>query len=125
MLLLEQFTFSLGERRILDGLDFDLARGDYLAVIGPNGAGKSTLLKCLMRLHERGRSTGNIFVKGRPLSEYGQKELARAIAYVPQAGGWIPPFTVEEFLRLSRYPMLGWAEPLRPLIWRPCAGLWN
>lgn len=104
MLQLEHFTFSLGERRILDGLDFRLAQGDYLAVIGPNGAGKSTLLKCLMRLHEHGRSTGSIFVKGRPLAEYGQKELARTISYVPQAGSWIPPFTVEELLRLSRYP---------------------
>jgi len=26
------------------------------------------------------------------------------LGYVPQAGGWIPPFTVEELLRLSRYP---------------------
>ncbi len=42
-----------------------------------------------------------------PLRLYGldgPRDLAKLIAYVPQAGGWIPPFTVEEFLLLSRYP---------------------
>jgi iron complex transport system ATP-binding protein len=57
-----------------------------------------------LRLHEKGRSTGGIRVKGRDIAAYSQRELARVISYVPQAGGWIPPFTVEEFLRLSRYP---------------------
>ena len=107
MLRVEKYSFSLGDRLILDGLDFQLSRGDYLSVIGPNGAGKSTLLKCLMRLHERDRSSGSISVSGRPLGDYGQKELARTISYVPQAGGWIPPFTVEELFRLSRYPYVG------------------
>jgi iron complex transport system ATP-binding protein len=104
MLKLESFTFNLDGRRILDRLEFTVPGGVYLSIIGPNGAGKSTLLKCLMHLHERGRAQGEIVIQGRPLSEYGQKSLARTLAYVPQAGGWIPPFTVEELLRLGRYP---------------------
>ena len=104
MLNLKDFTFTLDGRPILDHLEFTIPEGGYLSVIGPNGAGKSTLLKCLMRLHERGLAQGEISIQGRPLSEYGQKKLARILAYVPQAGGWIPPFTVEELLRLSRYP---------------------
>jgi len=104
MLRIENFSFSLDGRLILDNLDFAVPGGVYLSIIGPNGAGKSTLLKCLMRLHERGRTQGGIVIQGRPLAEYGQKNLARTLAYVPQAGGWIPPFTVEELSRLSRYP---------------------
>ena len=104
MLKIKKFSFSLDGRRILDSLDFTVPRGVYLSIIGPNGAGKSTLLKCLMRLHERGRAQGEIVIQGRPLADYGQKRLAQTLAYVPQAGGWIPPFTVEELLRLSRYP---------------------
>jgi len=88
----------------LQGLDFSLSQKGCLSVIGPNGAGKSTLLKCLLRLHERGHSSGEIQIKGKDIAAYGQRELAKVISYVPQAGGWIPPFTVEEFLRLSRYP---------------------
>ncbi|MCL1985780.1 MAG: ABC transporter ATP-binding protein [Betaproteobacteria bacterium] len=106
MLHIQQFSFALEGNSILDGLSFSLAKGEYLSVIGPNGAGKSTLLKCLMRVHEHGTSRGEIRLKGRLLSEYAQRTLAALVSYVPQAGGWVPPFTVEELLRLSRYPYL-------------------
>jgi ABC-type multidrug transport system ATPase subunit len=35
---------DFGAKRVLRGLDFEVARGDFLVVTGPNGAGKSTLL---------------------------------------------------------------------------------
>jgi iron complex transport system ATP-binding protein len=104
MLRVRDFSFSFNGSPALQRLNFALPPGGCLSVIGPNGAGKSTLLKCLLRLHERGRSSGEIRVKDRELAAYSQRELAKAISYVPQPGGWIPPFTVEEFLRLSRYP---------------------
>ncbi len=39
-----------GERTALDGVDFELARGETLLVLGPNGAGKTTLLRILATL---------------------------------------------------------------------------
>lgn len=104
MLELNNFSFSFHNDPVLMDISFFISQGQYLSIIGPNGAGKSTLIKCIMRLHEKGHSEGRIIVKGRPLETYSQKELARIISYVPQAGGWIPPFTVGELLRLSRYP---------------------
>ena len=104
MLAVNDFSFALDERPILRGISFTVAKGGCLSIIGPNGAGKSTLLKCLLRLNERGSTQGEILVKGLPLAHFRQRELARIIGYVPQAGGWIPPFTVLELLRLSRYP---------------------
>jgi iron complex transport system ATP-binding protein len=97
------FSFSANGEPALQGLDFSLPQGGCLSVIGPNGAGKTTLLKSLLRLHDTGRSSGEVRVKGRDLAAYGRRELARVVSYVPQAGGPLPPFTVEEFLRLSRY----------------------
>lgn len=113
MLELNKFTYELGGRAILQDIGFRLSSGAYLSIIGPNGAGKSTLLKCLLRLHEAGRQTGKIMLEGRELESYKQRELARLIAYVPQAGGWIPPYTVEEFLRLSRYPYSAFSNSLQ------------
>lgn len=99
-----EFSFSLAGVSIIDGINFSLKKGEYLSIIGPNGSGKSTLLKCLLRLHEGGQSRGQIQLLGQPITKYSQRDLARHMAYVPQAGGRIPPFTVAEFLKLSRYP---------------------
>ena len=104
---LDGFGFSFGEEPVLAGISFRLNRGESLHIIGPNGTGKSTLLRCILNLHEHGKSSGEIWIKERPASSYKQRELAGIISYVPQAGGWVPPFTVEEFLRLSRYPRQG------------------
>lgn len=104
MIKLSDFSYSFGQAPVLDGLNLELPAGGWLSVIGPNGAGKSTLLKALLRLNEGGAQAGSALLAGRGLERYRQKDLARLVAYVPQAGGWIPPFTVEEFLRLSRYP---------------------
>lgn len=100
----EDFGFSFPHTPILQGIHFCLEPGAYLSIIGPNGSGKSTLLKCFLRLHETGRTNGRLHVRGRDLASYSQRELAHLIAFVPQAGGRIPPFSVAEFLKLSRYP---------------------
>lgn len=39
---------SFGDRKLFEGLDFDLYRGEKVALIGPNGVGKSTLFKIIM-----------------------------------------------------------------------------
>src|SRR5207302_4149525 len=48
VLRVEGLSKRFGDKRIFEGLSFNLARGDKLAVIGPSGIGKSTLLKLLV-----------------------------------------------------------------------------
>ncbi|WP_327654496.1 amino acid ABC transporter ATP-binding protein [Streptomyces sp. NBC_00483] len=43
-------TKSYGSLTVLDGLDFDVDRGEVVCLLGPSGSGKSTLLRCLNRL---------------------------------------------------------------------------
>lgn len=106
------FTLTRGSRTILREISFTVARGESVAIIGPNGAGKTSLLKCLIRILRGG--PGRILVDGRPLERYGQAELARRLAYVPQADGRATPFTVREFVEMARYPHLGPLAPVRP-----------
>ena len=41
---------TLNSHHILDGLSFNIEKGDIAAIIGPNGSGKTTLLKAMLGL---------------------------------------------------------------------------
>ncbi len=56
---------SFGDLKVLDGMSFDVARGEVLAIIGPSGSGKSTMLRCLNFLEEH--DAGEILIEGEPL----------------------------------------------------------
>jgi len=47
---LRNVTRQFGERRVLDGLNLDLAPGSFTALLGRSGSGKTTLLRTLARL---------------------------------------------------------------------------
>lgn len=101
-----------GTRAILRDVTFSLERGERVALLGPNGAGKTTLLQGLNRILPG--VDGRIRVDGRPLAAYSQRELARRMAYVPQADGRPAPFTVREFVGMARYAHLGPMAPVGP-----------
>jgi iron complex transport system ATP-binding protein len=73
---------SLKSRAVLRGLDFVAHPGEMTAVIGPNGAGKTTLLRVLAGLLTP--AAGAVALDGRSLPDWQPKELARAVAYLPQ-----------------------------------------
>jgi branched-chain amino acid transport system ATP-binding protein len=59
----------------LDGVSFEVRRGDICGLIGPNGAGKTTLLNCLSRLYQV--ESGSIELDGRPLLAAPRHHIAR------------------------------------------------
>jgi branched-chain amino acid transport system ATP-binding protein len=58
----------------LDGVSFDVRRGQITGLIGPNGAGKTTLFNCLSRLYEYGE--GSISFDGQPLEKLPRHRIA-------------------------------------------------
>ncbi len=88
---------TLNKHHILDGLSFDIEKGDVAAIIGPNGSGKTTLLKAILGLVPY-EGEIRIFEKSpRELAE-----IASRIGYVPQRLEFdrTMPVTVEELLRV-------------------------
>ena len=59
----------------LDGVSFDVARGDICGLIGPNGAGKTTLFNCLSRLYTP--AAGTIAFEGAPLLGVAAHKIAQ------------------------------------------------
>ena len=91
---------------VLKDVSFAVQEKERWAIIGKNGSGKSTLLKCIGGLLPT--CGGSIFIHGKPVTSYRSRELAKLIAYVPQAGNRsLPPYSVKEFVMLGRFPYQG------------------
>lgn len=76
------FQYAFGEAPVLAGVDLSIAPGEYVAITGPSGCGKSTLLKLLIGLYTP--SLGQVFIDGRPLSQWNPRAVRRHIAVVSQ-----------------------------------------
>ena len=97
LLEIKNLSFKYSDDLILDDINFDVYKGDYIALIGSNGAGKSTLIKLILNQLNPLFGTISFYI------ENGLKD----IGYVPQLS--VPaslefPITVTELLSLSLYP---------------------
>ena len=67
---------------MLDGVSFEVRRGEKIAIVGPSGAGKSTLFSLLLRFYDP--AGGVVRFDGVPIAEVEPEALRRRIALVPQ-----------------------------------------
>lgn len=87
---------------VLHGIDFHVARGEFVALIGPSGSGKSTLLN-IIGLLERPTS-GQVVIHGKDVSNLDDTELTalrgRTLGFVFQFHHLVTALTVVENLML-------------------------
>ena len=103
-------SYVVENRRILDGLSFEVAQGEALVLLGSSGSGKTTALRLINRLLEA--TSGNISIEGRNIRDIDPIELRRRIGYVIQEFGLLPHWTVRENVGLVTR-LLGWPEEKR------------
>ena len=82
-----------------------LEKGEILTLIGPNGAGKSTILKTLAG--SLPALSGEIHLKGRPLSSFSRQERARSIAVMLTNTFRTEPMRAGEIVEMGRHPYTG------------------
>jgi iron complex transport system ATP-binding protein len=87
------------------GLTLDVTSGEWLGLIGPNGAGKTTVLRALMGLVSHG---GEIRVESSDVSAMSRREIARAMAYVPQRPVIPEALTVTDYVLMGRTPHIAY-----------------
>jgi ABC-type multidrug transport system ATPase subunit len=94
----DRLTLRRGGRTVLDGVSFDLAPAEIVAVIGPNGAGKSSLLEGLLGLLPL--AGGRVTWSGAPIAGFAAR--ARLFSYLPDAAEPPPEVPVATLLAHAR-----------------------
>jgi ABC-type Mn2+/Zn2+ transport system ATPase subunit len=107
VMTVRELSAGYNGHRAIEGITFDVNRGERVGIVGPNGAGKSTLFKALVGLlpHQ-----GAISILGAPC-----KDSHTMIAYVPQhqAIDWGFPVTVWDVVMMGRARQIGYILPPR------------
>ncbi|MGV0818652.1 ABC transporter ATP-binding protein [Martelella sp. AMO21009] len=92
-----------GESYIVQGVSFDIAKGEVLSLLGRNGAGKTSTLRTLARLDNPALKSGEIWLDGESLHNKRAFEAAKMGAQlVPEDRRIIGGLTVEENLVLAQ-----------------------
>jgi ABC-type lipoprotein export system ATPase subunit len=92
------YPLPRGVLRVLEGLDFELQKGDLIAIMGASGVGKTTFLNLLGALDKP--SEGTILLEGKDIHAQEDREIARLrnenIGFVFQFYHLLPEFTALE-----------------------------
>lgn len=95
------------EKDVLRDVNLRIENGEFMVLVGPSGSGKTTMLKMINRLLEP--TDGNIYMDGKRIKDYDERELRLSTGYVLQAIALFPNLTVAENIALIP-EMKGWTK---------------
>jgi branched-chain amino acid transport system ATP-binding protein len=109
-------SWRVGEVAIVDGVDLELRRGEFLGVIGPNGAGKTSLFNLVSGLHRP--TLGRVLLHGEDITALRPHRRAqRGLGRTFQASAVFGSLSVRENVRLATQARRGGSLRL----WRSAA----
>jgi lipooligosaccharide transport system ATP-binding protein len=111
LILARQLTKRFGDLLAVDGIDFEVAKGEAFGFLGPNGAGKTSTMRMIGGVSPV--TSGLLTIFGLDPAQHGPTIRAR-LGVVPQADTLDLELTVRENLIIySRYFDLSWREGAR------------
>lgn len=99
-------TIGYADQILVEGLNFQLNKGELCAIVGVNGIGKSTLLRTLANLQPK--LDGDILVKGNKIGALTNGQLAKILSVVLTEPVASKNLTVQELIALGRQPHTNW-----------------
>jgi len=115
-LRIDDLRLRFGGLTVLDGISFEVASGELLALIGPNGAGKTSVLNCISGIY-RGQGAirlGEIDIAGKPPHVIARLGIGRTF----QHGELFPDMSVLDNLLTGRHARIG-TGPLAEMLFLP------
>lgn len=109
MISVQDLSYRLRHKALINPLSFDVQKGEVLGLIGPNGSGKSTLLRLLAGITEP--STGQILLGGQTITSLQREAIARQLAFVAQQAETHERIYVRDAVELGRTPWLSLLNP--------------
>ena len=94
-----------GPKVVASALNADIRSGELTCLLGTNGVGKSTLLRTLSAFLPK--LGGHIYIIGKELEEYADRDLARLLGVVLTERPDVPNLSVKELIGLGRSPYTG------------------
>jgi len=107
---IKNLQVKYGATTVLENINFNINKGDYVGLAGPNGAGKSTLIKAILGLIP---SQGEIIIASKKAKQFNHFEK---IGYLPQKGqnfNQIFPATVAEVVALGTLSKKKWPKKIK------------
>ena len=109
MLRVENLHVYYGAIHALQGVSFDVEKGEIVTLIGANGAGKSTILRTLSGIL-RPRE-GSIVLNGQEISSVPAEKIVKlGMSQVPEGRRIFAPLTVKENILMGAYTRTDQAE---------------
>ncbi len=100
LLKIDKLHAYYGKSHVLHGVEFEVAKGEIVALLGRNGSGRSTTAKAIMGLVD---CDGAITWKGQPITGKKAYQVAHlGIGYVPENRDIFPTLTVHQNLMLGQ-----------------------
>lgn len=93
----DSVCLSYGDKKILDNINFEIKKGEFIAIVGPSGAGKSSLLQLIARFMDA--TSGEILIENKRLQAYSRHALNQITTVVMQNSQPLP-YSIKDNLLL-------------------------
>lgn len=108
----ENLTWKIGKKTILDNVSFEAKSGKMLGLLGPNGSGKTSLLRLIAGLKRP--NSGRVLLDNTDITTIARRAVAQRVAFVEQHATTNANLKVIDVIKLGRFPhrsmFSGWAS---------------